>query len=73
LTEYHALFYNKKKIYNKMLKRVNGFTGKLGNVGFIPTKSFPITNPTEPIQNEIKTQIQKPYTEKERKSKFQKK
>jgi hypothetical protein len=56
-----------------MLKRVNGFTGKLGNVGFIPTKSFPITNPIEPIQNETKTQIQKPYIEKERKSKFQKK
>lgn len=57
-----------------MLKRVNGFTGKLGNVGVNVTKSFPITNPIEPIQNETKImQIQKPYPEKERKSKFQKK
>lgn len=55
-----------------MLKRVNGFTGKLGNVGVNPTKSFPMTS-TEPIQKETKMmQIQKPI-EKERKSKFQKK
>ena len=56
-----------------MLKRVNGFTGKLGNVGVNPTKSFPIT--PEPIQIQTETkimQIQKPI-EKERKSKFQKK
>lgn len=57
-----------------MLKRVNGFTGKLGNVGVNPTKSFPMTS-TEPIQIQKETkmmQIQKPI-EKERKSKFQKK
>lgn len=57
-----------------MLKRVNGFTGKLGNVGFNPTKSFPITPEPMQIQTETKImQIQKPYPEKERKSKFQKK
>lgn len=54
-----------------MLKRVNGFTGKLSSIGFDPTKSFPIDKP----QNEKneKNETQKPYPEKERKSKFQKK
>jgi len=55
-----------------MIKRVNGFTGKVGSVGFDPTKSFPIDKPPIQEKNE-KMQIQKPYPEKERKSKFQKK
>jgi len=55
-----------------MIKRVNGFTGKVGSVGFDPTKSFPIDNP-QVSQNEKNEKIQKPYPEKERKSKFQKK
>jgi hypothetical protein len=57
-----------------MIKRVNGFTGKLSSVGFDPTKSFPVDKPQVP-QNEKneKMQIQKAYPEKERKSKFQKK
>jgi hypothetical protein len=54
-----------------MLKRVNGFTGKLGSIGFDSKKSFPIDNPQVP-QNE-KNETQKAYPEKERKSKFQKK
>ena len=54
-----------------MLKRVNGFTGKVGSVGFNASKSFPI-NPITPIEP-IQTQIRKPYPEKEKKSKFQKK
>jgi hypothetical protein len=57
-----------------MLKRVNGFTGKLGSIGFDSKKSFPINNPQVP-QNEKneKNETQKAYPEKERKSKFQKK
>ena len=56
-----------------MLKRVNGFTGKLGNVGVNVTKSFHITPEPIQIKNEMQMmQIRKPI-EKERKSKFQKK
>jgi len=56
-----------------MLKRVNGFTGKLSSVGFDPTKSFPIDKPQVSQNDKNETQIQKAYPEKERKSKFQKK
>ena len=55
-----------------MLKRVNGFTGKVGSVGFDPTKSFAIDKPPIQEKNE-KNETQKPYPEKVRKSKFQKK
>jgi len=56
-----------------MLKRVNGFTGKVGSVGFDASKSFPVDNPQVSKNEKNETQIRKPYPEKEKKSKFQKK
>lgn len=57
-----------------MIKRVNGFTGKIGSVGFDPTKSFAIDKPqNEKNEKNENEKTQKPYPEKERKSKFQKK
>ena len=56
-----------------MIKRVNGFTGKVGSVGFDPTKSFPIDKPQTEKNETQKPYPEKPYPEKERKSKFQKK